>query len=451
MATGSLASVHEYLSTSYRPDCDYVDGVVLERSVGEKSHSRLQSAVWLFFHLRRQQWGLWPFAELRVQVSPTRFRIPDVCMTLGDPPGEIVTSPPFICVEILSPDDRLSEMRQRVDDYLSFGVPNVWILDPATRQAWRCTATGMQLATNCAPRIRRPSSRWQNSSNSSASRVYDESRMAAENPRVSHRPGRRAYLLIALFAMALVLFPFLFWYYTWFGRKLTDSDIDAYFADRSKPRHIQHALVQVGERMSQGRNASRWYPRVIGEASSPNLEIRQTAAWIMGQDRTYAPFHDALLKLVHDPQPMVRRNAALSLAAFGDPLARPELVAMLHPFSVHSPVAGVVHYRLKLGDYVNPGTLLAHIGETEVRSPAPGEVRSLEKREGEQVAAGDPLVELSVDKNHVWEALRGLYLVGRPEDLEDVERFVRPVPGLPESVARQANLTAQAIQAKAKQ
>src|SRR3954453_15044732 len=152
--------------------------------------------------------------------------------------------------------------------------------------------------------------------------------MPQESPPASHRPGRPAYLLIALFALALVLFPFLFWYYTWFGRKLGDADIDAYFADRTNPRHIQHALVQVGERMSRGQNASRWYPRVIEEGSSPNLEIRQTAAWIMGQDHNYAPFHEALLKLIRDPQPMVRRNAALGLAAFGDPVSRPELVAM---------------------------------------------------------------------------------------------------------------------------
>ena len=161
--------------------------------------------------------------------------------------------------------------------------------------------------------------------------------MPQEAPRAHKRPGRRAYLLIALFALALVLFPFLFWYYTWFGRRLGDSDLDAYFADRSKPRHIQHALVQLGERISHRQNVSRWYPQVIAQAASPNLEIRQTAAWIMGQDRAYAPFHEALLKLIHDPQPMVRRNAALSLAAFGDPAARPELVAMLRPFAVARP------------------------------------------------------------------------------------------------------------------
>ena len=274
--------------------------------------------------------------------------------------------------------------------------------------------------------------------------------MSPQPPRAHNRPGRRAYLLIALFALALVLFPFLFWYSTWFGRKLSDSDLDAYFADASKPRHIQHALVQLGERLSHGRKAARWYPRVIAQTASPNLEIRQTAAWIMGQDRAYPPFHEALLRLIHDPEPMVRRNTALSLAGFGDGAARGELVAMLHPYLVHAAVGGTVRYRLKLGDYVNPGTLLARVGEAEVRSPAPGEVRSLEHKDGDAVAPGDALAELSADKNHVWEALRALYVVGQTQDLEDVRRFTRPVPGLPESVARQAALTVQAIQARAK-
>src|SRR5215472_14192292 len=118
---------------------------------------------------------------------------------------------------------------------------------------------------------------------------------------MSSRPGRRAYLLIALFALALVLLPFLFWYYTWFGRKLSDADLDAYFADASKPRHAQHALVQLGERLSKGQSVSRWYPQVLAQSASGGLEIRQTAAWIMGQDRNYAPFHEALLRLVRDP------------------------------------------------------------------------------------------------------------------------------------------------------
>jgi biotin carboxyl carrier protein len=272
--------------------------------------------------------------------------------------------------------------------------------------------------------------------------------MPQETPRAHKRPGRRAYLLIALFALALVLFPFLFWYNTWFGRKLSDSDLDAYFADRAKPRHIQHALVQLGERLSRGQNASRWYPQVIADSASPNLEIRQTAAWIMGQDHAYAPFHEALLKLLHDPEPMVRRNAALGLASFGDPAARDELRAMLRPYTVKSPRAGKIRYRLKPGDYVNPGTMLAHLEQAEVRSPVPGEVRELDTKEGAVVNAGDAVADVGADQNHVYEALRALYIVGTAADLEDVERFTHPAPGMPEKVVQQAQLTVQAIGAR---
>jgi biotin carboxyl carrier protein len=245
-----------------------------------------------------------------------------------------------------------------------------------------------------------------------------------------------------------VLLPFLFWYSTWFGRKLSDSDLDSYFADRSKPRHAQHALVQVGERLSHGQNASRWYPQVIAQASSSDLEIRETAAWIMGQDRSYQPFHDALLKLIRDPEPMVRRNAALALSVFNDPAGRLELAAMLRPYTVTAPVAGMLRYRLKLGDYVNPGTMIAHIGDREVRSPVAGEVRSLDRKEGASVSSGDALVDLSPDQREVWEALRALVLVGTKDDLEDVERFTRPMSNVSQAVLRQAQETAKAIETR---
>ena len=80
------------------------------------------------------------------------------------------------------------------------------------------------------------------------------------------RPGKKAYLLICIFALLLVLFPFLFWYSTWFGRKLSDAEIDQYFADTSKPRRAQHALVQIGERLSQHRDVSRWYPSILSRS-----------------------------------------------------------------------------------------------------------------------------------------------------------------------------------------
>lgn len=270
-------------------------------------------------------------------------------------------------------------------------------------------------------------------------------------PTGSPRPGPKAYLLIALFALLLVLFPFLFWYYTWFGRPLTARDLDRYFADKSKPRHAQHALVQLSDRLARHENVSRWYPNVVQQSSSSNLELRETAAWVMGQDATYAPFHEALLRLIHDPQPMVRRNAGPALAAFGDAAARPELVDMLRPYIVRSPAGGKLKYRLKLGDYVNPGTLVGHAGDIEIRSAVPGEVRSLDRQDGDTVSPGDPLVDLAADPNHVWEALRALFLVGQAPDLEYVQRYTRPAPGVPDRVVRQAQSTAQVIQDRATQ
>jgi biotin carboxyl carrier protein len=254
--------------------------------------------------------------------------------------------------------------------------------------------------------------------------------------------------MVGIFILVAVSFPFLFIYQTWFGRKLSDTQIDEFFADQAKPRHAQQALVQVEERMSRHENATRWYPQVIAETANPSLEIRETAAWVMQYDRTYAPFHEALLRLAQDPQAMVRRNAALSLAAFGDGAARPELLAMLRPYTVSAPAAGTLKFRLKLGEYVNPGTLMARVGTTEVRSPLPGEVREFDAKDGAAVRAGDPLVDLGADKGHVWEALRALYLVGQPEDLDDVKRYSNAIPGLPDNIRQQAALTVQAIQAR---
>ncbi|MGH9657171.1 MAG: HEAT repeat domain-containing protein, partial [Bryobacteraceae bacterium] len=166
------------------------------------------------------------------------------------------------------------------------------------------------------------------------------------------RPSKRAYLLICLFAVALVSLPFLFWHQTWFGRKLTDAEIETFLANADKPRQSQHALVQIGERLADGdHSARRWHAQVIRLSEHSSAELRQTVAWIMGQDREYADFQAPLRKMLEDPEPMVRRNAALALSNFGDGAARPALRAMLASASVDAPVAGVVKYRLKTGEY----------------------------------------------------------------------------------------------------
>jgi Uma2 family endonuclease len=139
MESRTLISVEEYLRTSYRPDCDYVDGEVVERNLGEHDHSSLQKKLILFLGIRERQWNIEVLPEQRVQVGATRFRVPDVCAVLGRTEEKILTKPPFLCIEILSPEDRLNRVKQRVDDYLAMGVPYVWVLDPATRCAFAVT------------------------------------------------------------------------------------------------------------------------------------------------------------------------------------------------------------------------------------------------------------------------------------------------------------------------
>jgi biotin carboxyl carrier protein len=269
--------------------------------------------------------------------------------------------------------------------------------------------------------------------------------------RSTSRPGKKAYLLVTLFLFLLVILPFLFWRGTWFGRPLRSREIGEYLNDAAKPRHAQHALVQVGERIARkDPEVRQFYPKVVELSGSPVVELRRTAAWIMGQDHTYEPFHEALRKLLADPAPMVRRNAALSLTNFGDAAGRSELLAMLHAYTITSPVAGPVKYRLKVGEYVNPGTLVGRVDTAEIRSPVPGEVLWLKQRDGAGVRAGEPLVELSADKEHAWEALRGLLRVGQKQDLDDVQRYARGVAGMPDRVRRQAALTLQEIRSRAR-
>jgi Uma2 family endonuclease len=147
MRTSALVSVEEYLNTSYDPDCDYVDGRVVERNLGELDHSDLQSEIVVYFRVRGMQWGIHAFAEQRVQVTPTRFRVPDICVTVGPKPTEqIFRTPPFLAIEILSKKDRKRDVLEKVEDYLRSGVPQVWVIDPRSQEGWVHTTAGVQRA-----------------------------------------------------------------------------------------------------------------------------------------------------------------------------------------------------------------------------------------------------------------------------------------------------------------
>jgi Uma2 family endonuclease len=99
-------SLDEYLNTSYRPDCDYLEGEILERNVGEWDHSRLQVLLGSFLFDRERQWGILVVPSQRVQMAAKRVRVPDLAVLKGArPAGGIVTEPPFLCIEILSRSD----------------------------------------------------------------------------------------------------------------------------------------------------------------------------------------------------------------------------------------------------------------------------------------------------------------------------------------------------------
>ena len=141
-AAATLVSVEEYLNTSFPDgDCEYVDGRIVERNLGEIDHSDLQTSIAAYLRARYPQF--WAGVEVRVQVKPSRFRVPDICLVAGSkPPGRIIRTPPFLVVEVLSPDDRVDELEERIDDYLPSGVPYVLVVNPRTRRGYLHTAEG---------------------------------------------------------------------------------------------------------------------------------------------------------------------------------------------------------------------------------------------------------------------------------------------------------------------
>ena len=134
-----------YLASSYRPDCDYVDGEVLERNLGTFDHAFVQGLLVSLFLNHAGEWDCLAIPEQRVRIDADRYRIPDVCvLRRSDRREQIVTQAPLICIEILSPEDRLMRMRERVDDFLGLGTDHVWIVDPGLRRAYVCSKTGFQ-------------------------------------------------------------------------------------------------------------------------------------------------------------------------------------------------------------------------------------------------------------------------------------------------------------------
>lgn len=276
----------------------------------------------------------------------------------------------------------------------------------------------------------------------------------AESP--AKRPGMsmRHRLLFFLTAWLIALMPFLFWWNTWFGRHLSDQQITQYLQDNHHPRHIQHALVQMGERMSRHDTAvAQWYPDLVRLAAHPVEEVRNTDAWVLGQDTSGPGFHEALLQLLSDTSPVVRGNAALSLVRYGDATGRPQIIALLESVSVTAPIAGRVIDADRPGTAIRQGGLIAKLQNghqtVEVRSPISGRIRTLFAQTGQKINAGAEIATIDPAIDQVWEALRALYLIGQPDDLPAVTPYERDLPEVPDHIRQQAVLTNKAIRERA--
>ena len=147
MAASVLTPISDYLHTVYRPDREYLDGEVVEKSMGKWEHSRLQALLAMWFGQHEQEWKIQTATEWRLQVSPLRVRLPDVVLVRDGAQPDILTTPPLLVVEILSPDDSYSDTQQRAQDYLTMGVPTIWIIDPQTRTARICAGLAWTQST----------------------------------------------------------------------------------------------------------------------------------------------------------------------------------------------------------------------------------------------------------------------------------------------------------------
>jgi biotin carboxyl carrier protein len=232
---------------------------------------------------------------------------------------------------------------------------------------------------------------------------------------------------------------------------LSDADISKYLNDEKNPRHVQHALNQIQERIErEDPSAKNWYPQLITLSGNPETEFRLTVAWVMGFDNKAPEFHEALKKLLEDQEPLVRRNAALALVRFGDPAGRREVVSVLSPYAVKAPASGLIASSLKEDAEVARSALLARIQEPdgkiiELRSPLLGRINKIFKANGAQVSSGDEVMSINSDERSVWEALRALTLIGGKEDLPVIQNYTASSSP---RIKQQADLTLKAIQSR---
>ena len=272
--------------------------------------------------------------------------------------------------------------------------------------------------------------------------------------RSGERGISRAALLMVLLAVALVAVPGMFWWGTWFGRRLGDAELIERLSGDAKPRHVQHAVHEIARRLDEARPGSdRWCTELVRVSRRDEVEVRVGAAWAMQFDSVRPEFVERLREMVRDPAPTVRRNAATSLARGGDDAGLHVLREMLSTHTVLSPVPGDVTALLAADQPVREGLSVASIrlasGETyEVRAELPGHVVETAVKIGAPIGAGEPLLSVAPSDDHLRNGIAGLALVGRREDVPLVRGWADPRASAADDVRAAAEAAAQVLESR---
>jgi hypothetical protein len=272
-------------------------------------------------------------------------------------------------------------------------------------------------------------------------------------PRTARGAFTKGALILIAFAAACVLVPGLFWWGTTFTRSLDDAELVESLRDDASSRQVQHAVEELSRRFVEGRpGMDRWAEDLVRVSRRPEEAVRISAAWCMQFDPERDVFVARLREMVGDPSPMVRRNAATSLARSGDPAALPVVRAMLAPFEVKAPAAGTIAGLPAIDQPVEQGSpigTLASPGAEEtvrVRAPVPGAVSEVLVDDGTQVAAGTPLLRLRPAAAHVSNALAALALVGEDADRATLRSLADPRSGHSDDVRQTATWALGALE-----
>lgn len=295
-----------------------------------------------------------------------------------------------------------------------------------------------------------------NGSDSQNSDLLNEENNGAKEVAPQVKLPKRPYpwaLIVVIFLFILI--PFLSWYGSWFGRPLSDEKIQEYLTDKEKARNVQHALSYIGNKIIEGdKSMERWYPLIIASAQNDAPQVRQIAAWTMGQDNRSEAFHQALLELLKDPNSGVRHNAAIQLVRFNDASGRPELVSMLQSQSLRAEAEGEIELLIsEEGRAVAENNPLARIKKSdgqivEIRSPQDARIQTVTVTNKATVKPGDEVMRIAPSVEQAFESLKALFIVGQMEDIPAIQPYTGQMTGMSDAVRQQALNTLEAIRAR---